>query len=302
MKIKVIPILFIVFLLFQTYGCDSYVQSHRIITPEKNANSVHVGQGVWMNIPSPYVRANSYDGFQTPNNSSSISVKISSFTMKELKRQFNFLYLQNKNIDLLEFSTLSFGDNDNAFFAMVHDNNKGTIRYLLAVNDGRRTYNIKAFCFEDIFEHYDSSIKDALFSSFIGETVKEEEVFKLAKIKSNKTIYTKDGKYPTESVDQSVIEIEEKESVKGIVKKRLLEKELEYLTGSLKHNIQVIEMVGVKYYYGAKKTKEKVAYVGLFALKNGQGIFVKAFGNQQAKLSDFEDFIQKEFLRVYLIP
>ena len=227
MKIK---ILFVGLLLI--ISCQSTEHNHIEITPKKTPNKIHVGQGVWMNIPSYFKKAKSYEGYQAPNSTASISVKSSNKSIEELKKSFEPAYLKKRKTVLLESSTVKYGDNENAFFTVVRDKRKETIRYFLAIAQGGRTYNIKAFYFENARDGYNLEIREALQSVFIGDHQEKEELFKLANLSNfDSIIYTRDGKHPTESADQAVVEIETKKSTRGITDKKLIESEARKITG-----------------------------------------------------------------------
>ena len=213
-------------------SCNSYKEDHIVLKPQKQDSSVHVGQGVWMKIPSGYKRADSYEGFQTSNLYSSISVQTTHLSIKKLKKSFDPKTLKKRSMELLELSTVDFGGNDNAIFGVVHDKRKKTIKYLLAVNDGQRTYNIKAFCFHQVMDKYDPRIRESLFSAFIGEHIEKEELFEFAAIEgASKFFYTRDGNYPPESDDGAVVEMETIASLQGILGTGLIQSELRELTG-----------------------------------------------------------------------
>lgn len=235
---RIVIKLLMVVLLFG--ACNSYKQDHKVINPKKISSKVHVGQGVWMTIPAEYIKAKSYEGYQTGSKYSSISVKTINSSIETVKKKFDLQYLKKRNTELLELSTVEYGENKDAFFSVVHDKRKKTIRYLLAINDGTKTYNIKAFCFHKVMKSFDKKIRKALFSAYIGERIEKEELFKLVKIGlEGAMIYTKDGVLPTTSEDSSVIKVIFGESFNEVLKTRLVEEELQKITKKKSNSVTV---------------------------------------------------------------
>jgi|GEM_PF-1797453 hypothetical protein len=292
-------------LFFFLTSCTSIETKPMKITPLKNDKSVHVGQGIWMKIPSNYKKAKSYEGFQTADNTSSISVKINLKSMDQVKKIYSSESLSRNKLDLLQLSPVNYDGNENAIFSLVEDTKKKTIKYLLAINDKGTTYNLKAFCFASHKDKYDDIIREALFSSVIGEVKFEEKLFKpVIDLDSKNIVYTKDGKYPTDSPDQSKIEVENVKTLKGIkgikgvtkVEKALME--FKTGSGSLVNSKPIGngELIS-----GRSIGNNGIAYVALISLDGDNGLLVKCSGNAKSKISEFEDFVINNFFKTKLI-
>lgn len=300
MKPNTIHLLLILLSLSIEACLNSHKEGHIVLTPKKYDASVHIGQGVWLKIPNGYKRADSYEGFQTPHMNSSISVKTTYSPIEEVKKEFDPQFLKKRGMELMELSSVEFGGNDNAFFAVVKDNRKKTVKYLLAVSDGERTYNIKAFCFQQVMRKYDPMIRASILSSFIGEHVEKEELFEFAAIEGpSKFIYTRDGNYPPESDDGAVVEMETIASLQGILGTGLIQSELQKLTGEKRNSVATEFISNGKFYYGTSKSDNKVAFVALVALdEEDKGTLIKAYSHDPGSLADFEEFVRGQFLKV----
>jgi len=278
---------------------DSYTQENIKLHPEKTELQTHVGQGVYMAIPGGYKKAKSYEGFQTNNGHSSFSVKTTYSSLEEVKSNFDPKNLKNKGISLLELSTVEFGENKKAFFSVVHDKRKSTVRYLLSINDGVKTFNIKAFCLHYMQESFDAAIREALFSTYIGEKIKEEELFILARVIDTKNfIFSRDGKFPTEAKDNSIIEIVNITTNYGSSEKAFVENELRKLTSNKTVRVLKEDMLNGRHYYGSSSDEEKKAYIAFISVDNNDGLLIKCYGNKESSISDFKLFINRKYLKL----
>ena len=169
----------------------------------------HLGHGVYIKVPNGFSRAKSYDGFQIGFPSASISLKITSRSISEIKKAFSEKSLEAQQTKLLELREVKFGEIDSALFSMVLDKRRKTIRYLLAVDDGVDTYHIKAFSFALEQEKYEKQLKYALFSACFGEKLEEKPEFSLAGFDNDTMLLTRDGKLPTEAEDEVLIKMKE---------------------------------------------------------------------------------------------
>ena len=289
---------FLLSLFFFVCSCQSVENNHLEINPEKTNAHVHIGQGVWVNIPYGFKKAKSYEGFQAPNSAASISIKTNSKSIEEIKESFEPSNLKKKNTILLENSTVKYGDNEEALFTVVHDKRKETIRYLLAIAQGGRTYNLKAFYFKKASEGYNLEIRKALKSVFIGEHQEKEQLFKMASLNSFESmIYTRDGKFPTESEDQAIVEIETKKSIRGISAKKLIKQETTKITDEIVLTVMQESLVNGIFYEVNSQGNGKYAYLALIKSKNGKVILIKCHSNSSRSLEDYKTFTKNQFIK-----
>lgn len=176
------------------------------INPFKDSLHKHLGKGVWVQVPSEYSKANNYDGYQASGYRSSVSVQIEPVSSKKVRESFDVISLRKKKIILEEFTEVNYGKTDSAFYVVVFDMRKNTYRHMLSIKDYNQTINIKGFCFKQQASYFNPIIKKALLSTYIDtEEEKRKEDFLMADIESlNTFLFTKDGKFPTESPDQAI--------------------------------------------------------------------------------------------------
>jgi len=268
-----------------------------VLDPEKPAHAAHLGYGVWVNHPQGFEKAKTFNGYQSYDATASISVRLSSVPISSILENFSATNLSRNKQELLQLSRVNYGGNENAFYAKIRDKRKKTIRYLLAINDGINTYNIKAFYFESEAYFYESKIQGILLSAFIGEEEKLESTFKLAKMVSIKeVVFTKDALFPTKSEDESMIRVTEfgpKES----------NNPTKYVENVFYDLIQLkAKMVKTEKLQNGKRISVKgsndstKAYVTLILDNKSSGTLISATGNLKSKIKEFEQFVEKEFM------
>ncbi len=286
------------FLFFQACRDNSLI----ILKARKTEQSSHLGKGVWIIVPPGFKKAKTYDGFQAEYPTTSVSLQIEDASLAEVKESFSLKTLMLKNTALLELRPVQFGATDSAFFAVVHDKRKGTIRYLLSVQQGSKTYNIKAFCLKTQENRYDEILRTALYSTYIGEYEEEEELFKMAGLEeSGGVVFTKDGQYPTTAPDGAKIEVVS------------IGKNHDYPTQQHQFNFlkyEVAKMTG----NSANAFGQEPLSQGTFVTVSGSGprgyaftafvvdptetaIMIKCFGKAPGNMAEFEDFVRANFIK-----
>lgn len=269
------------------------------LNPKKYSNSKHLGNGVWLLIPKGFHEARSYDGFQS--GWSSISLQIEHVPLWKAQQAFDPKVLKARRTKLLEMHPVKFGEIDSAFFAVVHDMRKKTVRYLLSVNDGQRTYNIKAFCLQRNEEKWDKALKQSLLSTYIGAYKTEEPLFKLASFEEeNEMIFTKDGAFPTQSEDESVVRIRMMAKENGFLTSKdlhnFVENELKKLSGKTKNKISTEYLSNGTFTKGIAMGEHVNAYIAVLKFKEGETVIFIATGNKKQDVQEFEDYIKKNFM------
>ena len=303
-KTALISILSFSILISSIYSCQPFHEGALIeLNAQRTDKSQHLGDNVWIEVPYGYKRARTYDGFQNGKRSS-ISLSVVANSLSETKKNFDPQYLKKKKTVLEELHPVKFGTIDSAFFAVVYDKRKNTVRYLLACNTGLLTYNIKAFCFKPEKHIFDQKIRNALFSASFDEMVEKEELFKLASLESLSNVtLTKDGKHPTESTDGSTIEIESMDEIVDNDEIGLMKEALGKLVKKGKNDSPRVEAIANgKFYTQNRIGEEDKAFVALIALTNGQVTIIKCYGNKKASLLEFENYTRDNFLKSTILP
>ena len=281
-------------------GCqDAVIQNELTFNDKKRAKSVLVGHGVWMNIPKGYKKAKSYDGYQTNNLTSSISVRMHEKSSEQLKRSYDPKNLRRRNLKLIELSDVTYGETGTGFLSVVHDKRKNIRRYLLSITLNGLTYNISSFCPERDKDGFDPVIRWSLESVYIGDYI-TSEVFKLAGIKEEGIIvYTKDGQFPTKSEDAATIEWKMLKSLDGIFLMGYPEREVKKMIKGARTSTRMENLSNGKYFVSSAQSEEenKKALVVLVAPEKDEGgISVKCYGNNKSNLIEFEDYIRKKLI------
>jgi len=199
-----IRLLILSFILFFLVSCKEDLKlslKNEITTKHK-----HVGDGVYLNIPYNFKKKKRAGLYQSKNEAS-ISLQIEHEPIANLRKGFEKKFLKKRQTELLALCEIEHESFDSCFYAKVLDNRKRTIRQSIAFKQNDKTIIVKGFCFEQQKSQYETSIRIALTSLALGEEILEEDKFKLAALQLDKTIFTKDGNYPTESPDQATIEM-----------------------------------------------------------------------------------------------
>lgn len=278
---------------------DPVIRNQITLSPQKRSEKSHLGKGVWLNVPKGYKKAKSYDGYQAKGMNSSISVRLHEKTSDELKRSYDSRNLKKRNLKLIELSDVTYGESGKGFLSVVHDKPKNLLRYLLSISYNGATYNITSFCPESRKSSYDPAIRKSLSSVYIGDLVKTE-LFQLATITGpNEILYTKDGKYPTESEDGAVAEWTVMKSLDGIYLMGFVEKELKKIAKDARPRTGYHNLENGKFYFskGTSEQENKKVFVALVAPNQEEGgVLVKCHGNINASLEEFETYARRQLI------
>jgi len=114
-----------------------------------------------------------------------------------------------KPVKLLAFQEVKIGDNKTGFFVKLKYDSKHIINEILVFEHGGQAYKLIGLYMGEGDSRYGKYINEALMSLHLSEEVQKDEFFKMAQIGDNfkSIIYTKDGKYPTESSDSLYLEV-----------------------------------------------------------------------------------------------
>jgi len=296
--------LFSVALLLFFQSCRD--NSPIILEAKKEEQSSHLGKGVWIIVPPGFKKAKTYDGFQAEYPTTSVSLQIEDASLAEVKESFSLKNLALNKTTLLELRPVQFGTTDSAFFAVVHDTRKGTIRYLLSVQQGSKTYNIKAFCLKTQENRYDKILRTALFSTYIGKFEEEEKLFKMAGLEeSGSMVFTKDGQYPTTAPDEAKIE------VMGVGKNHdyptqqhqfnFLKYEVAKMTGDLGNTFGQEPLAKGSFVTVSGSGPKGYAFTAFVVDPAGAAITIKCFGKAPENIAEFEDFVRANFIKAEII-
>ncbi|MEL7120007.1 MAG: hypothetical protein AAFO07_11220 [Bacteroidota bacterium] len=293
--------LMVILILFIS-NCSNIQKSPIELDAVKKASSTHVVNGVWLDVPEGFKKARTYDGFQNKHKNASISVKANLNTMEELRAAFDTERLKRSKTKLLEMRPVVYEGASDAFFSVVHDTRKNTIRYLLAIEKGILTYNVKAFCLAPNKEYHDPIIRAALLSTFIGEYEKKKELFSLAFLSEDgeKMIFTKDEQYPTESLDGSTIIVETNKKFGTQDHSKAIRNQLEEYTATAKCEVGTKQYGDTKNIFGTSFGEEKKAKISLFLDKELNATQVTFYGNQSSNMREFNEFLEKNFFKTVI--
>lgn len=290
---------FLLFLL--CFGCQD--NSPLVLNPIKRDDASHLGKGVYLTVPALFDKATSYDGYQMVGHAASISVDIVSQKLESVKKSYDPDVLSRRKNELLEIRPVEFGGNKMAFYSKVRDKRKKTVKYLLAIANGGETYLIKAFCFDTNVDVVGPRIERALKTTFIGEKPMEEQEFLLAKIYSmDHMIYTRDGNFPTESKDNSVVEhkvIKVDEIMTEVEGEEFLKNEMSKIVPDVKVRIITDDLIEGSYQYVGDEYSDKNVFLALFNSEK-ESLFIKCTANTTVGRTYFKSYIEKNFLKMTL--
>lgn len=301
-KLQTALFLSILFLLFQSCRDNSPI----ILEAKKTEQSSHLGNGVWIIVPPGFKKAKTYDGFQAEYPTTSVSLQIEDASLAEVKESFSLKKLTLNKTTLLELRPVQFGTTDSAFFAVVHDARKGTIRYLLSVQQGSKTYNIKAFCLKTQENRYDKILRTALFSTYIGEFEEEEKLFKMAGLEQlGSVIFTKDGQYPTTAPDEAKIEVvsigKNHDYPTQQHQFNFLKYEVAKMTGNSANAFGQEPLTQGSYVTVSGYGPKGYAFTAFIVDPAEMAIMVKCFGKAPGNIAEFEDFVRANFIKAEII-
>lgn len=285
-----------IIILLTLWSCQRYKRDKITIMPTKYETSLHLGYGVWMTVPEEYHQAKSYAGVQTSEANSSIHVELKMVDLDDFKNTFKPAKLARKRTKLIELSKVKFKDNEEAFFSVVEDHRKQTVRYLLAIAKQDTVYAIQAFCYLRELAQFDQKIRKAFYTTFIGNVPDYQNLFDLFGFDGeNGMIYTRNGKDPAETKDQSVVIIYSLDVVKKSPEE-LMNAEMFSLSGFSKTPIGKANVENGKFYKSARDTGTKKAMVFFIENENGDRYLISCKGNEFSSLSDFERYVANNFL------
>jgi hypothetical protein len=297
MVVCVLPFLFFA-------SCESYETEQITLEPKKTAEYIHLGKGIWTKYPKGYSKADTYDGYQAPGQASSISIMTNQEPIQSLWEKHNPSDLNQQDVKLLQLSPVKYGVNDNALFSIVHDTRKNTIRYLLAFHENGITYNVKAFCFNQVRSTYEPTIKNTMLSAVLAEVEEKEELFKMATLKDAQTVvFTRDGKYPTASEDQATIEIKTIKAASLSPGTDEVSAELIRITKDKHDYVEVENLLNGKFFSGTSRGQEKNAFVALLTdTASGGAVRISCYGNKESNLQEFETYVRAKYLKLTIDP
>jgi len=291
--------LLLVLFCFLIFSCKSETIN---IKPSKGSDHKLLGKGVWVKLPAEYTKANNYDGYQAPKYSSSVSVQIEPVSSKKVRQSFDARELRKKQIVLEEFTEVNYADRDSAFYVVVFDKRKNTYRHLLSIKDYNQTINVKGFYFKNQKTYYSDVVKKALLSTYIDtEQESRKEDFLMADIESLGTfIFTKDGKFPTESLDQAIYKTGNFQALGTIDDEIKLKNMLKEITGEDNIQIEKVDIENGKNYTARSFGSDLYAFGALLFDEEKNGIYALCYGNKQENFIDCKKYFNKTNIQTKL--
>lgn len=293
-----ISVFFIFSLLF---SCVNNVGELKKLTNAQNELSVHLVDRLFINNPAGFHRAKYFDGFQNDVGNASISVKLINEPLSFFKSRFSKDNLKTKKWELIEISPAIINNTDSALYVAYIDKKKQIEKFDLAIRDdiNNITYYITSFKQIDDKNTDANNLKNAILSSYLGDVLYKDELFKFAGFTDGKSteIYTKDGNYPTNSPDKSVIEIWTKSFPNIEIAKNYLDKELK-IYGKMKEFENAIEKLdnGSLILRGQNNDEKYVVYYLLFSLNEISKI-LKFTSNSEASAYEFIEYARGSIVK-----
>jgi tetratricopeptide (TPR) repeat protein len=291
-----------VFLIFSLlYSCVNNVGELKKLTNAQNELSVHLVDRLFINNPTGFHRAKYFDGFQNDGGNASISVKLINEPLSFFKSRFSKDNLKTKKWELIEISPAIINNTDSALYVAYIDKKKQIEKFDLAIRDEKNniTYFITSFKQIDDKNTDANNLKNAILSSYLGDVLYKDELFKFAGFTDGKSkeIYTKDGNYPTNSPDKGVIEIWTKSFPNIEIAKNYLDKELK-IYGKMEEFENAIEKLdnGSLILRGQNNDEKYVVYYLLFSLNEISKI-LKFTSNSKASAYEFIEYARGSIVK-----
>ncbi len=293
-------------IVFFVFSCTSVETSPLVLSGKLQEGSKSMSREVKVKVPNWYKKAETYDGFQTQNRNSSISLQVNRTTIEFVNQSFDPARLSKKKVKLLSKRPVDFAGNKKALYTEVLDHRKDTKRYALSIEDNGMVYSIKGFCFQDQLDAYEEDIRTAIFSThFVDKNDLSEtpltELFTLANIdlEAKIALYTRDGKIPDGNESADKIEFMQldhsmKSHSSWEIEKRLRET-FKQITGQRIESFSVNRLDSGIYSKAYIKEGE-VKFLALYFAKYGNpDQFLLCSSKDEASFQDFDKFIEKEF-------
>jgi hypothetical protein len=292
-----------VLILMIHFSCNSNnLGELMVLNNKKSKYSKHVVEGLWMIGPLGYNQAKNYNGFQNLNMTSSISVKVLDEPLYKVKNRFNEKNQKANKWEINEMNPVKINDLDSCFYIEYLDRRKQFEKFDLIVRNEKKskTYYITAFKMIGDDRVNEKELKSSVLSAFLGMEEEKEELFKLANIdtKLNTTTYTKDGKYPTESPGNGVLEV----SLKSFKNESQLESFMTSVIKKETNNENYYKDVRIlsdsKFLvYDFKTNEKKYMYVVLFS-EDEDSIVMKYTCGLNVDNSDFYAYAQANLMKL----
>lgn len=220
MKFPIFPLLLSLLL----FSCDDVDRSEIIVDGTEEAGSdkfvrkvqqedvdelEEIANGVYIRKPDQFRKARSFDGYQYVNGPATISLEIREQEIGGIKRMFTDKALSARKEKLLEYHPVNFYGNETAFMTVTESKRKNIYKFLLAVEEEGRTYNVKALCSIGLGEHlnmYDLLKRTLLTTELRGYQAEATDFVAVDGGSPVSEMYTRDGAYPTASPDGAFIQ------------------------------------------------------------------------------------------------
>lgn len=253
---------------------------------EKTDDHEYLDYGYWIDIPIDFKKANSYAGYQAPQYSSSISIKKADRTFDEILNINSKKGLKQRGVKLLERTFLTL-EKDTIGVLIKFDDNRDNIRLRMYLRDAGDVYLVKSFYHEQNASFYEKEIPWSLFSIVKSEIPEENSVadykLEMASFTLNEAIYTRDGKYPTESPDGLEVKESTIEDVHDLSVKEYLVNTIRKITkdDNIKYRIDRLDLSNGKSYSVSFDTDTNNYYYRITMIKGeNDGALYEVIGNK----------------------
>jgi len=306
MKSNFHPFIILTFLI-ASCGPDT---SPLILKNDNSANHIHIGEGVYMINPPGFSEASSYMGFQAPDYNASISLKPQYESLENLRKEYTPESIKSKPVKLLALKELFFKDVQNGFYVKLEYKGRGIINEILVFENGGSTYKMIGLYHAANESIYGPKVNLALLTSYVGQRQVKEEYFQMAYLDEAKDalVYTRDGKFPTESPDELYLSIstssstsKSRQSISNEMKAKIKEAIGNDFKNTNHWGITTMPLKEGKVYATSFSDKGYKVVARAYANDDEPDVMIAiAYGNESVGIDDLKDRVDNMFLTLDL--
>lgn len=226
--IKLACFLCISFFLFSCAGIDEEPVTLLWKVGDKHK---HIGFSYWVYVPNLYRKADSYKGYQANNYASSIVIEEQYENLDQIIDRYSDENFQKKRFTLFERKLTMYNGETKGLFVKYKFKQDVKTVMILFFEDGGNVYKLESFYLDNLVDTYENEIRRCLLSVVKAEDVQNDNELQVAKILDGFSglIYSRDGKFPTESPDDLIVEEREILNVKAVNPDKLIAQEIKKL-------------------------------------------------------------------------
>ncbi len=293
-----IPTLLVGFILLILFTACTDTRPINLQTDKGHFNE-DLEYGVSMRPPQNFKKAKSYVGFQAPRQAGSIELVMED-DYQELVNKYSPETMKLRNSKLDKHQPVAYGENENAFYVEYFDKPQKRYRQALVIAQNEKVYHIKSFYRGPLVEFQTQEIRDAILSTHIGEFREGGKPFSnifLADLNTDKIIYTRDNKYPTEEPDSLVVSVENVDNLKlkgmepkAYIKKRVAEygPKIEYVLRDPLDNGYILKCTN---------RSDSLNVLGILMVSEEENhMYIECVGNKKVDLKEVGNIMISQFV------